>query len=289
MSQYRQRINTKFSQNLNDSHALHAWSVQNPHTFWIDLYDYCGIIPALPKHTKLAYNPDVKLRDIPTFFPGLKINYAENVLVPNTRRHPHNIALVGVREGRLHDPENVSWSELTELGSPHPLSNGPPRESEQGDVIAALMANSIWIIVLFLASASIGAIFTSVAPDLGVSGCVSRFSQVEPKWLFADTDLALRGARPSMLGKVLQILKSLPAGNSKAQDCLCPDMSCTSLGAQPRIHPAHQQRHFLTHLPFEVAAQRLIDVHASPNGPSPRHSLLLWHNWGTKMHPLPTH
>ncbi|KAJ9610525.1 hypothetical protein H2200_005302 [Cladophialophora chaetospira] len=221
MSRYRHRINEKFSQSLKDSHDLHKWSVQDPHAFWIDLYDFCGIIPALPKHTKLAYNPALKLRDIPTFFPGLKINYAENVLVPNTKHFPNAIALVGLREGALDDPENVTWAELSELV--RLTRSAMVRQGiRRGDVIAAWMANSIWIIVLFLASASIGAIFTSVSPDLGVSGCVSRFSQVEPKWLFADTDLALRGTRPSMLGKVLQVLKSLPAGKSKPKVVFIP-------------------------------------------------------------------
>lgn len=210
MAQYRQRINLKFSQSLKDSHQLHNWTVRNPHQFWIDLYDYCGIIPPLPKHTKLAYNPNLKLRDIPVFFPGSKLNYAENVLVPNTKANPDAIALVGVRENRLDDAENITWAELTELV--RMTSSAMVHQGvKQNDVIAALMANSIWIIVLFLASASLGAIFTSVAPDLGVSGCVSRFSQVSPKFLFAEVDLAIRGGRPSMMGKVLQVLKSLPS------------------------------------------------------------------------------
>ena len=221
MSQYRERINDKFSQSLHDSQDLHTWSVQNPHRFWIDLYDYCGIVPPLPTHTKLAYNPDLRLRDIPTFFPGLKINYAENVLETNARRKPHAVALVGIRENGLDDPEEITWSELRELV--RITRSAMLRQGiKQDDVIAALMANSIWIVVLFLASASIGTIFTSVSPDLGVSGCVSRFAQVEPKWLFADTDFSLRGTRPSLLGKVMQILASLPTTRPKPKVVFVP-------------------------------------------------------------------
>ena len=170
---------------------------------------------------KLAYDPALKLRDIPTFFPGLKINYAENVLEGNTRRNPHAIALVGIRENGLDNPENITWAQLSELV--RMTRSAMVRQGiARGDVVAALMANSIWIIVLFLASASVGAIFTSVSPDLGVGGCVSRFAQVEPKWLFADTDLALRSTRPSMLGKVMQILDSLPSGNKKPKIAFVP-------------------------------------------------------------------
>jgi acetoacetyl-CoA synthetase len=220
---YRQHINDKFKPilPLQTSQDLHTFSINHPHDFWIDLYDHCGIIPSLPISTKWAYDPNAKLRDLPTFFPGLKLNYAENVLVPNTTRDPHAVALVGVREGRLNDPEQLTWAELTELV--RMTRSAMLRQSiKQGDVIAALMANSIWTIVLFLSAASIGAIFTSVAPDLGVQGCVSRFAQVQPEWMFADTDCALRGVRVSMLGKVLQVLKALPLGKSRPKVAFVP-------------------------------------------------------------------
>ncbi|KIW23332.1 acetoacetate-CoA ligase [Cladophialophora immunda] len=231
MSQYRHHVNAKFSQSLRDSHELHSWTVQNPHQFWIDLYEYCGIVPPLPKHTRLAYDPTARLRDIPTFFPGLRLNYAENVLVPNTAANPNAVALVGLREGRLDDPEEVTWAELTELVRAV-RSAMVRRGIKKGDVIAALMANSVWIVVLFLASASMGAVFTSVSPDLGVSGCVSRFAQVEPKWLFADVDVAVRGTRPSMLGKVMQILRALPVAKPQPR-----------LVFVPTGHRPHRQRH----------------------------------------------
>lgn len=221
MSRYRQRINFKFSKSLKNSQELHQWTVQNPHDFWIDLYDYCGLIPPLPKHTRAAYNPAVRLRDIPTFFPGLKLNYAENVLVPNIHANSCAAALVGLRENGLDRPETVTWSELAELV--RVARSALVRQGiKKHDVVAALMANSIWIIVLFLASASMGAIFTSVSPDMGVTGCVGRFSQVSPKVIFADVDLAVRGVRPAMMGKVLQILRSLPAGASKPRVVFVP-------------------------------------------------------------------
>jgi acetoacetyl-CoA synthetase len=218
ISQYRQRINDSFKpvSTLQTSQDLHNWSIEHPHDFWIDLYDYCGIIPPLSRSTKCAYDPKARLRDIPIFFPGLRLNYAENVLVPNASRQPNAVALVGVREGHLDHPENITWVEVSELVR-MTRSAMLRRGINQGDIIAALMANSIWIIVLFLSAASIGAIFTSVAPDLGVQGCVSRFAQVQPKWLFADTDCALRGVRVSMLGKVLQVVKTLPMGKGQGR------------------------------------------------------------------------
>lgn len=209
MSRYRRHVNKKFSKSFTNTHQLQKWTVSSPHDFWIDLYEYTGIIPALPPNTKYAYDPNMKMRDLPPFFPGHKLNYAENVLIPNTAANPHAVALTNLRESQLDHPENVTWTELCELVriTRSALIRNGVKES---DVIAAHMSNSIWIIVIFLASASIGAWFTSIAPDMGTSGCVSRLSQVKPKLLFTDTDHAVRGTRPSLLGKIKQLQQAVP-------------------------------------------------------------------------------
>lgn len=197
ISHYREHINTKFSVSLTNSHDLHTWTVRNPHAFWTDLYSYCDIIPALPPGTTLAYDPAARLRDIPVFFPGLELNYAENVLVPNTntntsrngngngntdtaRRNPEEaVALIGLRENRLDQPEEITWSELAELV--RMTRSAMVRQGLcRGDVVAALMANSVWIVVLFLATASIGAIFTSVSPDVSLRKTFSSLFSCAP-------------------------------------------------------------------------------------------------------------
>ncbi|KAK5084441.1 hypothetical protein LTR05_005517 [Lithohypha guttulata] len=210
----RQHINEKFGQMLKTSHDLHRWTVENPHDFWIDLYDYTEIIPPLPADIKYAYNPKARFRDVPVWFEGHEMNFAENLLLPNVRRNPHSIALTGLREGELDDPEHITWAQLAEmvrLTRIAMLHHG----IQENDVIAALMSNSIWIIVLFLASASIGAIFTSIAPDMGLSGCLSRLAQVTPKLFFADTDYSTRGKRLSLLEKVRDILNGLPSNQAQ--------------------------------------------------------------------------
>lgn len=204
MSRYRQHINKKFKLNLSNTHALHAWTVENPHDFWIDLYSYTDIIPPLPPNLKHAYDPSARFRDLPVWFEGHKLNLAENLLVPNAKRNPDGIALTGLREGKLDDPENVTWRELTELVRIARIAL-VHHGVKEGDVVAALMSNSIWIIVMFLATASVGAIYTSISPDMGLSGCVSRLTQVKPVLLFADIDLAVRGTRKDLDEKVRDI------------------------------------------------------------------------------------
>jgi len=231
MARYRQHINEKFNAGLKTSHDLHRWSCEHAHDFWIDLYQYTEIIPPLPPQTKYAYDPNAKFRDIPTWFEGHKLNYAENLLMSNVRRTPDAIALTGLREGKLDDPEHVTWSELHELVrlmQAALLHHG----IKQGDVVAALMSNSIWIIVGFLASASIGAIYTTISPDLGLSGCLARLAQVTPKLLFADTDFASRGKRTSLLQKVREILSGLPSEQGRPDTIFIPT-----------VHAPHKVHH----------------------------------------------
>jgi acetoacetyl-CoA synthetase len=221
MSRYRRHINVKFLQNLQTSHALQKWTVTNPQRFWVDLYEYVGIIPPLPPGTKVAYDETKKMREVPEFFVSCRINYAENVLVPNTAANPDSVCLVGVREGGIDDPEELTWTQLTELV--RMTRSALVRQGiKEGDVVGALMSNSIWIIVLFLATTCIGAIFTSIAPDMGVGGCVSRLAQVEPVLLFSDVDYALRGKRVSLLDKVKEVFKALAEGSSKPKLVLVP-------------------------------------------------------------------
>jgi acetoacetyl-CoA synthetase len=67
----------------------------------------------------------------------------------------------------------------------------------------------MWTIALFLAAASIGAIFTSISPELGLDGCVSRLDPVEPSIFFADSHQTYKGRQTSMLTKITEIVKAL--------------------------------------------------------------------------------
>ncbi|KAK3639558.1 hypothetical protein LTR56_012343 [Elasticomyces elasticus] len=207
LDDYRRHVNRRFFLNLKTSRDLHRWSVERPQEFWMDLYDHLGLTPRLPKHITKAYDDSVPMSSNPPFFPGLKLNYAENALFSNP--DPSAIALVGIREGMdLADGEELSWHDFRERVR---LTASALRRSgiKQGDRVAALVATSIWVMVLFHASAAIGAIFTSISPELGLEGCVSRLQQVTPAILFADSDTVYKGKTVETTTKVKQILDRL--------------------------------------------------------------------------------
>ncbi|KAL1960832.1 hypothetical protein VTO42DRAFT_5815 [Malbranchea cinnamomea] len=202
---YRRHVNHKFGLTLENSRELHRWSVTKPHDFWIDLYDYVGLIPPLPPHITRAYDDSLPMSAVPPFFEGLHLNYTENVL---TGKDPNAIALIGLRESDYLNGEYVTWRQLEEkvrVVRSALIRNG----IKEGDRVAAIVSTSIWAVVLLLASASIGAIFSSISPDMGVEGCVSRLQQIEPAILFADSDMSYKGKKTSLDAKIKEVVAKL--------------------------------------------------------------------------------
>ncbi|KAI7089081.1 acetoacetate-CoA ligase [Hortaea werneckii] len=207
MDRYRRHLNDKYIVDLQTTQDVHRWSVQHPQDFWLDLYDYLELRPRLPRGMRKAYDDTVPMSSNPPFFPGPRMNYAENALFANP--DPDSIALIGIREGQaLDDAEQLTWHNFRERVR---LTASALRRSgiKQGDRVAALVATSVWAMILFHATASIGAIFTSISPELGLEGCVSRLQQVTPSILFADSDTMYKGKTVETTKKVQQILDRL--------------------------------------------------------------------------------
>ncbi|PPJ59232.1 hypothetical protein CBER1_05323 [Cercospora berteroae] len=205
MDRYRTHVNDKFGQDLRTTRDLQRWSVRQPHNFWCDVYDYLEFTPPLPAGTTKAFADSVPMSSNPKWFPGLSFNFTENALFSNPDENA--TALIGVREDTGQD-EIVTWKQFREQVR---LTASALRHSgvKRGDRLAALVATSIPAMVLFHASASLGAIFTCISPDLGAEGCYSRLQQVTPKILFADSHTIYKGKRLSTLGKVEDIVKRL--------------------------------------------------------------------------------
>jgi acetoacetyl-CoA synthetase len=202
---YRQHVNKKFGKSLRDSHDLHRWSVESKHDFWIDLWQYVGMVPELPPGITKAFDDSKTIRDVPQFFPGITMNYAENVL---SNRDPNALALVGLREGEPLDGKKWTWGELRE--QVRKIRSALLRSGiKKDDRVGALMSNCPETIAIFLATASIGAIFTSISPEMGLEGCVSRLQQVEPSILFAESHQTYKGKKRPMKDKILKIYEAL--------------------------------------------------------------------------------
>lgn len=168
MDSYRKHVNSRFRRHLRDTQELQKWSVDCPQDFWIDLYQYLELTPALAPSIRIAYDESASMSSNPEFFKEHLLNYAENVLFAHP--DPDAVALIGLREDTdldKEDGEKVTWKELRERV--RVVSSALRRSGiHKGDRVAALVSNSVYAVILFIATSTLGAIFTSINPDLGV-------------------------------------------------------------------------------------------------------------------------
>jgi acetoacetyl-CoA synthetase len=154
---------------------LWRWSVDDLEGFWGSLWDWFEIRASKPYERVLgsAEMPGAE------WFPGAELNYAEHVF-RNAR--PGEAAIVHGGEDR--PVAEVTWDELRDrVGR---CAAGLRRLGvERGDRVAAYLPNVPEAVIALLATASIGAIWSSCAPEFGVPTVIDRFAQIEPKVLLA--------------------------------------------------------------------------------------------------------
>jgi len=117
-----------------------------------------------------AYDDTIPMSKIPEFFKGYNLNYTENVLA---NCDPNATAIISIREGESLNGERFTWRDLTECVR-QARSALVRHGIHKGDRVAAYMSNNPYTIILFLAAAAMGAVFTSISPDMGADVRVFR-------------------------------------------------------------------------------------------------------------------
>ena len=162
---------------------LHKWSLDNVEEFWSLVWDDSNIIGTKGTNIINNYNDLIKS----TFFPEGYLNFSENLLAGKDTRE----AIVFYGESK--ERQSLSLKELREKVitlAKWLTKNGV----EQGDRVAVLATNSPETIISMLATAALGAIFTSCSPDFGEEGIIDRFGQCNPK-IFITTDGYIYGGK----------------------------------------------------------------------------------------------
>jgi acetoacetyl-CoA synthetase len=185
------------------------WSVAEPGRFWRSVWDHFGVLAHLPPRDSLAVNrmPGA------IWFPGATLNYAEHALrLPE--RADDDIVVIGRSQSR--DATELTAADLRDQVA-HCRAGLQRLGVGRGDRVAAFLPNMPEAIVALLATASLGAIWSSCAPEFGTRAVIDRFSQIEPKVLIAvdgyrygdkaidrRSELeAIRAALPSLKSTVL--------------------------------------------------------------------------------------
>ena len=175
MSQLIHIINESYEEDINSYNELHQWSVEHVSEFWEEIWNYSKII-----HSKSYSNvvDDVSKMPGAKWFQGAKLNFAENLL----RFRDNRPAIHFKGEGKavitysfkdLYDEVEKVAHALRTLGV------------VKGDRVAGFIPNIPESVIAMLATASIGAIWSSSSPDFGTKAVLDRFAQIEPKVIFA--------------------------------------------------------------------------------------------------------
>jgi len=191
------RLNKKFQ---NDYKKIHEWSVKNSQDFWNIFWDFSKIKGSKGKlkikKSKIFYKN--------IFLPNSKLNFGENLLSKNNKEKAATfISENGFREMR-------NWNELNQNVSKI-LKFLKDIKIKKKDRIVAYMPNTIETVEAFIASVSLGAIWSSCSPDFGTKGVIERFSQINPKVLFVTNEYFYNGKRINILERIPEIIKKIPS------------------------------------------------------------------------------
>ncbi|WP_059008353.1 acetoacetate--CoA ligase [Streptomyces specialis] len=184
--------------------ALHRWSVTALGPFWHAVTDWFDVRFTTPFDTVLA---DATMPGA-QWFPGATLNYAEHALRagedPARAGEP---ALLAVDE--RHEPRPVTWAELrARVGALAAALRG--LGVRPGDRVSGYLPNVPEAVVALLASAAVGAVWTSCAPDFGARSVLDRFQQVEPVVLFAVDGYRYGGRTHDRAATVAELRAGLP-------------------------------------------------------------------------------
>jgi len=201
ITRYREWLNETRGLRLQGYHDLWQWSVDELEAFWGSIWEFFEVEASAP------YDRVLGRREMPgaQWFPGARLSYARHVF------RDRDDAEVAIRHAsELRPLAETTWGELRDqtarLGAAlRELGVGP------GDRVCAYLPNVPETVAAFLACASIGAIWSSCAPEFGVRSVVDRFAQIEPVVLLAVDGYRYGGRDFDRLDAVAQVQEALPS------------------------------------------------------------------------------
>ena len=225
MTRFMRWAGERHGREFEDYEDLWRWSVAELEDFWQDIWEFFGV--------RSSREPEQVLgeRTMPgaQWFAGAELNYAENMLRGPAHkdgrgggREPDAIAVLHSSE--LRKLQQLTWAELSEqvasvAAALRALGVG------RGDRVVAYMPNIPETLVAFLATASLGAVWSSAAPEFGARSVIDRFAQIEPKVFFTVDGYRHGGKDFDRMANAKSILAELP---TVEQVVLLPYLSADS-------------------------------------------------------------
>ncbi len=199
MTAFRREANIRYRLELSDYKQLFQWSINNPERFWGLMWDFGGVIAEKPASSVLDKSDHMINVN---WFVGARLNFARNLL----RFNDDSDAIIFTDETGFR--RTITYSKLRKsVGRlQHALHSLGVRS---GDRIAGYLPNLPETIIAMLATASIGAIWSSCSSEFGVQGALDRFSQIEPKVIFGADGYYYGGKKFDSRARIAQISANL--------------------------------------------------------------------------------
>ncbi|XP_068680491.1 acetoacetyl-CoA synthetase-like isoform X1 [Montipora foliosa] len=201
IQRFKSFVNHAYDIHLETYEELRKWSVTHYTDFWETFWKYANIIHSQSYDEVLDQSKAMK--DIPEWFRGAHLNFAENLL----RFDDDKVALYMAGEGQ--EVQSITFHQLkrnvTRLASA--LKNYGVKK---GDRIVGYIPNCALAVEAMLATASLGAIWSSTSPDFGVTGVLDRFKQINPKIMFSVDAVRYNNKIHNHLEKLTHVVQSLP-------------------------------------------------------------------------------
>jgi acetoacetyl-CoA synthetase len=197
---FMQWLNERYGTEFSDYESLWEWSVADIERLWQCLWDYFGLESSTP------YECVLKNREMPgaEWFPGAKVNYAQHVL-----RHAGSDSIALRYLSEIRPLGQVTWKQLTAQTS---TLAAKLRELgvKPGDRVVSLMPNIPETVIAFLATASVGAIWSNCSPEYGAKSAMDRFTQIDPVVLFTVDGYRYGGTDFDRRDAVRDLIDALP-------------------------------------------------------------------------------
>jgi acetoacetyl-CoA synthetase len=206
MAIYRDWLEETRGLTFADHQAMWEWSTSDLDAFWQSIWEHDGVHSPTPHSAVLAEDrmPGA------VWFPGATLNYAHQVF-----RHADAADAAGqpaiVAEDERGNRAEMSWADLKRRTASLAATLRDMGVGK-GDRVAAYLPNIPETVIAFLATASIGAIWSVCAPDMGTRAVIDRFQQIEPKVLIAADGVFYAGRALDRSSEIEEIRAALPSG-----------------------------------------------------------------------------
>ncbi len=201
MFRFMEFINERFGLSLTEYPEFYQWSVDNISDFWAAWWNFADI-KASATYSQVIDDPG-KMPGA-KWFPGAKLNFAENLL----RYRDEKTAVVFKGEGL--EPVRISYAQLYDEVAR--LAKAlKDLGVTVGDRVVGFMPNMPQTTIAMLAATSMGAIWSSCSPDFGIKGVLDRFGQIQPKVLFTANGYYFKGREIDSIGRIALFVKEIPS------------------------------------------------------------------------------